>query len=142
MDAVTLLNRAGWFPGRRVDRAAATSGLLEAGYDASPAAVDILREYSGLTVASPDATRDLWIDGQRAAVVADPEWCRAYAEHAQTSLIPVGGYSHMTLLVDPHGSFWGGYDSVFGRVAGSVEELIRVLLIDDPAAVPLDRRVE
>lgn len=141
MDAEALLVRAGWFAGRRVDVADGLKALAGAGYAVAPAVLATLREFSGLVIASQDGTRQIWIDGERAAAVADPEWCRAYEASAGTPLVPVGGYSHMIVLADGEGSLWGGFDEEFGTLADSVEELVDVVLVS-PGSVRLNRRVD
>ena len=140
MDARSLLVQAGWVPGRSLDVARGVESLVEAGYELTPSAHAVLREFSGLTVTSQDGVRRLWVDGERAASVADPAWCGAYQDEAGRVLVPVGGYSHMILLVDDVGSFWGGLDAEFGKLADSFEDLLRVLLVA-PGSARLDRTV-
>lgn len=140
MDVSLILAQAGWFPGRKVDIARSVSLLDAAGYSISAAARELLHEYSGLIISSSDGSGAIWIDGERAATDIDPEWCNAYEEEAGVRLTPVGGYSHMALMADSRGNLWGGYDADYGCLAGSIGELVRVLLVD-PVLVRLDRRL-
>lgn len=140
MDAQTLMSQAGWFASRRVDASAAVSELASAGYVVVEPITGFLREYSGLTIMTPDGSRQLWIDGERSAAEADPEWCRAYADGAGLPLVPVGGYSHMSILIDGSGRLWGGFDAEYGHLADSMMELVHVLLIE-PGSRRLDRRL-
>ena len=140
MNAMALLRVAGWYPGRAIEVDLSVQALMIAGYWVTDATVQLLREYTGLDVTSADAARGLWIDGTRAAAWADLDWCRAYEAEAGVGLVPFGGYSHMTLLVDEGGSVWGGYDAEFGRLGGSLEDTVDALLVR-PGSVRLDRRI-
>jgi hypothetical protein len=140
VDADVLLASAGWYPGRVVDVSEAERAWLAEGctvHDEGPA---LLREFSGLTVWAADKRRSLWFDGERALRDIDPAWCRAYSEDSGRLLLPVGGYSHMVLLVDEVGGLWGGFDAEYGQLADSVTEAVRVLLID-PGSRHFDRRL-
>jgi SUKH-3 immunity protein of toxin-antitoxin system len=138
-DESALLKRAGWSAGKTTQIDGALAALNVAGYAVGACAAAILREFSGLTVESEDRSRVFWIDGERAAVWVDKGWCDAYREAIGSPLVPIGGYSHMSLVVDETGGIWGGYDAEFGRLADSVEGLVRVLLVE--VSGHLDRRV-
>jgi hypothetical protein len=97
-------------------------------------AVVWLREYDGLVVELPDR-HPLCIDAGRVATAADPEWCVLYSRSCGGALVPVALYSHLGVHVDDRGDLWGGFDDLFGRLGGSVEECIDHLRHDPP--IPL-----
>lgn len=141
MDDRGLLAEAGWYAGRDVGQGeSGIDALSSAGFVVTPAAAALLREFSGLTVFAPDSTRSLWIDGAQAAALSVPGWVEAYSECCARPLVPVGGYSHMTLLVDDSGEVWGGFDAEFGWLGASVAEVVRGLLLE-PGTIRLDRRL-
>jgi len=115
--------------------------LSAAGHSVVAPARAFLAEFSGLRVISPDATRSLLIDGDNAARHADPDWCAAYADELGVAVTPVGEYSHMTLVLDAGGVFWGGFDADFGYLGEGIEGVIDRLLIH-PGSRRLDREVE
>ncbi|MBO3750017.1 hypothetical protein J5X84_28380 [Streptosporangiaceae bacterium NEAU-GS5] len=55
--------------------------------------------------------------------------------------MPIGGYSHMTILADEAGQIWGGFDYEFGLLGDSLNNVIQNLLVDQGPPTPLDRRV-
>jgi hypothetical protein len=140
-DASDLLAAAGWHPGRRVDISGELRALEQAGHPALRAAAEVLTEYADLVVVSASGDRSLWISGTRAAAESDVAWCMAYSGELGLRLVPVGGHSHMTILVDEAGRFWGGFDYEYGRLGDTVEDVIQGVLIATPP-VQFDRRLE
>ena len=132
MDATSLLRDAGWYPGRSVDVTDDLKALVAEGYEMSAAAVEFLRQYSHLRILEPNNLNPLLIDGVLAARNADPAWCEAYSGAIGSPLLPVGEYSHMTLMIDPEGGLWGGFDNDFGRGGSSLPELLQGMFIDRP----------
>ena len=139
--ASDLLAAAGWYPGRRVDISGELRALEQAGHPALRAVAEVLTEYSDLVVVSASGDRRLWISGTRAAAESDVDWCMAYSGGLGLRLVPVGGHSHMTILVDEAGGFWGGFDHEYGRLGDTVEDVIHGELIATPT-VRFDRRLE
>lgn len=139
-NAQVLLQRAGWTPGRRVDVEAALGELSAAGHALVAPVRAFLAEYSGVTVASDDGRRSIRIDGHEAARHADPDWCFAYSEGIGRALTPIGEYSHMTLLIDEAGAFWGGFDADYGFMGDDIVDVVHALLVE-PGSRLLDREV-
>jgi len=135
-EAERLLRLAGWFPGRRVETGAVEQ-LAARGHLVSPAAVELLTEFAGLTVGEPD--QSLWVDGQRAADDCDPAWCAAYGIEVGRTLTPFGAYSHMSLLVDDRGGIWGGFDAEYGYLGDSLASVVEALVVTSTGR--LDRRL-
>lgn len=114
--------------------------LAAAGHSLVPPARDFLAGYSGLVIATVDRRRVLLIDGHQAARGTDPDWCAAYAEGIGRALTPVGQYSHMTLMIDEVGAFWGGFDADYGYLGQDIVEVVQALLVR-PGLRRLDRKV-
>ena len=64
----------------------------------------------------------------------------AYSEHLHLRLTPVGGYSHMLMMVDGTGRCWGGFDSEYGPLGESFPLAVDALLAAGPLP-RLDRRL-
>lgn len=135
-----LLRRAGWTAGRHVDVEGALRELSESGHFVVVPARAFLARYSGLVVTSEDGRKTIEIDGSAAARHTNPDWCVAYAEGIGRSVTPIGEYSHMTLLIDEVGVFWGGFDDLYGVMGEDILEVVRELLIG-PLTRRLDRKV-
>jgi hypothetical protein len=139
MDAETLLQRSGWFPGRRIDVAGDLAFIRSEGFAATPAAERFLEEYSGLVISWETHRNPLVLSGSEAARGVDAGWCEAYSEAIGLVLSPVGVYSHMTLYVDPSGGLWGGFDREYGQV-GSLLDVVRETFLEPPR--PFDRLLD
>ncbi|MBL7520203.1 SUKH-3 domain-containing protein [Frankia sp. CNm7] len=140
MDAGELLRRAGWVPGRRVDVEEMLGALAAAGFVVVPAAREFLAEYSGLVITSEDGRSVTRIDGHEAARNAVPGWCAAYGHGIGRAVTPIGEYSHMTLVIDEAGEFWGGFDDQYGSMGDTIIDVVHELLVE-PGARPFDRVV-
>jgi hypothetical protein len=140
-DASDLLADAGWHPGRRVDISGDLRALVRAGHPALRPVAEVLTEYADLVVVSASGDMSLWISGTRAAAESDVGWCMAYSGELGVRLVPVGGHSHMIILVDETGGFWGGFDDEYGRLGDTLEDVIHGVLISTPP-VQFDRRLE
>lgn len=139
MDAVTLLRRSGWFPGRNVDVTDELAFIAAEGFQATPAAEGFLSQYSGLQIAWESKSNPLILSGRVAARGVDSAWCDAYSAAIGLTLSPVGQYSNMTVYIDPTGELWGGFDDDYGRV-GSLLDVIRGTFLEPPT--PFDRHLE
>ena len=128
------------------------------------AALTVLAEFSGLIIDEPEVPtenratrlrrRQLWIDGERAAVESeDPAACEDYSEAVGDILVPVGGELVMTVLIGERGAVWGAFSGDYGFIADSfVPAVARILLRplegwwldhrlpDDPATEELIRQ--
>jgi hypothetical protein len=132
--------RSGWKPGRQVEVDGMLHELALAGHTLVAPVAGFLREFSGLTVVADDGHRRLQIDGYKAARLADLEWCAAYARGIGRSVTPVGEQSHMLLLMDESGAFWGGFDDLYGLLGDDIIDLVSGLLVGPPSR-RLDRVV-
>lgn len=142
LSAQELIERAGWTPGRRVEVEAMLAELAAAEHIVVQSARDLLAEYSGLEIESQHSRHTLRIDGHDAAERADPGWCDAYARGIGRALTPVGFfYSHMTLMIDEDGAFWGGFDDLYGYQGADMVEVVRNVLVERPPR-QFDRVVE
>ena len=139
MDAVTLLRRAGWSPGRSVDVAEELAFVASDGFPVTPAAERFLSEYSGLQISWGTKSNPLILSGRVAARGVDSGWCEAYSGAVGLTLSPVGEYSNMTLYIDPTGELWGGFDAEYGQV-GSLLDVIRETFLEPARA--FDRRLD
>ena len=138
MDAQTLLQRAGWFPGRRIDVADDLEFVKSEGFTVTPAAERFLQEYSGLVIDWETNRNPIVISGREVARGVDAGWCDAYSKAIGVVLSPVGEYSHMSIYIDPAGALWGGSDSEYGLL-GSLMDLIRGTFLEPPT--PFDRHL-
>jgi hypothetical protein len=138
MTAQLLLLQAGWSPGRRVEVGSMLAELCTAGHDVVAPAREFLATYSGLTIRN--GNRVLRIDGHRAARNADVEWCADYTEAIGRAVTPVGEYSHLTLMIDESGEFWGGFDADYGLLGKDLVEVVHALMVD-PVSGRLDREL-
>lgn len=64
----------------------------------------------------------------------------AYAEGVSRSITPIGEYSHMTLVIDEVGAFWGGFDADYGLMGDDIADVVHALLVE-PGSRLLDREV-
>ena len=139
MDAQSLLQRSGWFPGRRIDVGDDLAFVKSEGFEVTPAAERFLEEYSGLTVSWNTNSNPIVISGREAARGVDAAWCEAYSGAIGLVLSPIGEYSMMTLYIDSSGELWGGFDSEYGQV-GSLLDVIRETFLAPPR--PFDRHLD
>ena len=138
MDALTLLRRSGWAPGRKVDVADELVFMVAEGFRATAAAEGFLSEYSGLQISWETKSNPLILSGRVAARGVDSGWCDAYSEALGVTLSPVGQYSNMTLYIDPSGRLWGGFDDLYDGV-GSLLDVIRETFLEPGR--PLSRTI-
>jgi hypothetical protein len=135
-DARELLQRAGWSPERRVDTDEMLRALEGAGHVVVPPARELFANCSGLTIRHD--RRVMRIDGWEAVRNADTGWCADYAEGIGRAVTPIGDYSHMTIMVDESGEFWGGFDDVYGSLGHTLLDLVHGVVVA-PASGRLDR---
>ncbi|MFE0024190.1 SUKH-3 domain-containing protein [Amycolatopsis sp. NPDC059021] len=126
--ATELLRRGGWKPGRDVSVGEDLRALWEEGHLVFPAAIDFLREYSGLVLTwerdgSPD---DVWFSAAAICAQAASGWVADYSARAGTTLVPVGAANrgYLMLLLGENGHWFGGFDDAFGEVG---EDLLSCL---------------
>jgi hypothetical protein len=127
-EVAAQLRAAGWWPGRKVEATLQVLSLEQAGFEILPELLEFLAEYTPLEIRSESGDRLLWIDAARAVTETDPDWASAYSNAIGTALAPIGGYSHMTIYLARDGRFYGGFDSEYGCIAPSVEELVDSVL--------------
>ena len=104
--------------------------LADAGHGLVVPVWGLLAKFSGLVIATEDGRRVVRIEGHEAARRANPDWCAAYAEGIDKAVTPIGEYSHMTLVIDESGAFWGGFDAEYGFMAIDVVDVVHALLVD------------
>jgi hypothetical protein len=136
----SYLIASGWHDGRRVDAHVDLDALRREGYDLWSEAEDFLAEFSGLAIRVHD--RDpMIIDAADAVDVTYRSWVDAWSRRAGTYLIPVGAYSHLTVLLGRDGWLYGGYDNEFGRLGQTLAEVVATTLIPehpDRLGMPLE----
>ncbi|GAA4531139.1 SUKH-3 domain-containing protein [Amycolatopsis samaneae] len=138
--AIRALRKARWSPSRRVPIDADLRALEEDGYRVFPAAVDFLRNFSGLFV---DVRRPYGHDEiifSAAEACAGISWGLAaeYTEQAGVAVVPVGeAFSrHMTVFLGEDGRWFGGYDQVLVEFGTDVFEFIENATGDKGMSVP------
>lgn len=139
LGARALLERAGWSPDRRIEVGAVVDRFLALGYPLFPALEKFLKEYYGLVVYSEDGTKAITFDLESVQHQTDAEYCREYADDIGRPVTPVGTHSHMVIMIDADGGFWGSFDLVYGYQGDDIEQAIRSILIDPPRL--FDRRL-
>jgi hypothetical protein len=127
--AVQALARAGWVPTRSVDIEVDLQTLAKDGYSTFPAAVEFLRQYSGLQLPIVDRLGrpdEIWFSAHRACMGIASSWIRTYSDRSGTTVLPVGEayHGHLTLLIGENGHWFGGYDNEFGLIG---EDLLSCL---------------
>ncbi|QGQ19900.1 hypothetical protein GC089_12590 [Cellulomonas sp. JZ18] len=137
--ARALLRRAGWSPDREIDVAPVVDRLLGLGYPVFPSLEQFLKEFYGLVVRSEDGTKAITFDLESVQHQTDAEFCREYAAEIGRPLTPVGTHSHMVVMIDAHGGFWGSFDLDYGYKGDDIEQAVRSILIDPPRL--FDRRL-
>jgi hypothetical protein len=130
-----LLREAGWRPGRSQDISADRKALESRGYNIGTYTDLFLREFTRLTInftrnGRPDS---IWFDGQRASVMADPEWVAHYQERTKVPMVPVGyaNHEHLMLMQSEDGGFFGGFDDFLCALGSGADEMIANLLNQD-----------
>jgi SUKH-3 immunity protein of toxin-antitoxin system len=131
-EADTLLRSAGWTEERRVPVDKDLTAIRTAGYPAWEKLIDFVVEYSGLVIQNRDGTRSLWIDPSRAVDDVDHKWVDDYGRLVGSELVPVGGYSHMTIYLGRDGALYGGFDKEFGPLGTDVQQLVAGILTQVP----------
>jgi hypothetical protein len=133
--AISALREAGWYPNRRVDITKDLTALEQKGYSVFEVVIEFLQEYSGLTVnfdhhGDPD---EAWFSGSRACNLMAPPWVEDYSRRAGVRLLPVGAVfdEHLTLLIGADGSWYGGFDDIFGSRGANFFELIENIIKDE-----------
>ncbi|WP_255449065.1 SUKH-3 domain-containing protein [Cellulomonas sp. JZ18] len=140
--ALELLSRAGWTPARRVAVDDLIARLRDDDHDVVPPYRDFMAQFSGLIVGSDDTDRTLDFEMDHVLVITGPGWCEAYGEEIGRLVTPVARHdSHMALLIDESGEFWGAYDDLFGYMGRDIVQVVERLLIDPPGTHELDRRL-
>ena len=132
MMAKELLIRAGWFDGRKVAIQDQIAAIRSGGFAVWPGLDSVLAAYCFLVIADAEGSRFLWIEPARAVAVVDPGWIFDYEKVLGVRLAPVGGYSHMTVMVGSDSAIYGGFDREFGRVGASFEDAVDGLLCARP----------
>ena len=141
ISAHDLLARSGWTADRRVEVGHVVQFLLEQGYDVVAPFENFATQYLGLRITSSDG-RALRFDMDEISALTDEGWCEAYGEEIGRRVTPVGGFgSHMVVLIDETGAFWGAFDPLYGYLGDDILQVIQWTLIDPPTARKLDHRV-
>jgi hypothetical protein len=135
-----IMRRAGWSEERDVDPVGDENALQLAGYAVWPEVTRFLAVYSGLTFTDGNGKRKVWIDAARSASEIDRAWVISYEALAESILVPVGGYSHMTIFLSASGALYGGYDREFGLLGADLEGSLHPLLVDQ-GSLTLNMRV-
>lgn len=130
--AKDLLRRAGWAEERRVSVDTQVAALHASGFETWAGLEAMLATYCFLVIRDVKGLRSLWIEPARAVAGADPDWIADYERAVGVRLVPVGGYSHMLVMLGTDSVFYGGFDREFGPIGRTVEEVVDGLLCTVP----------
>jgi hypothetical protein len=127
-----LLRRAGWRPDRRVATDGYRSRLAEAGYAVSPAVLEFLQSFGGLSITRPTPLGDdiLSFDPADALTRISRARVGTYEKFLDATLCVIGSYftQTFTVMMDPNGKVYGGADDTLRHLGDSGEEAVENLL--------------
>lgn len=133
---ISILERSGWHPMRKVKTSQYASDWKKEGYQIFRQALEFAESFGGITLVHPaysgyGASDESLFDPSAATRRLDRAWViEDYEGLANEVLIPVGqGYSgHLTFLIGDRGGLYGGYDDYFCRVGKTVGEALANIL--------------
>lgn len=130
----TLLQQAGWSEDRYVDTSEYEKSLKSEGYPIHAVVMDFLRQFGGLLVVHPhhrlkEEKDEFCINPSVAASHIYPEPVEDYSERVGAPLCVIGeAFSyHMTLVMDPDGKVYAGYDDTLIYVGNSGIDAIEAI---------------
>lgn len=131
---IALLQQEGWSEDRCVDTSEYSKCLKSEGYPIHAAVVDFLKQFGGLLVVHPhhrvkEEKDEFYINPTVAAEHIYPERVEDYSERVGASLCVIGeAFSyHMTLVMNPDGKVYAGYDDTLIQVGKSGTDAIEAL---------------
>ncbi len=129
-----LLERSGWYPGRKIDISEMEILVKRNGFPINPFVGSILGEFGGLRVTHPHAVvpgvEDYFhFDVARAISGRDMKWLEDYSKIVGEQLTPVGEAfrDYMILCVGGSGCVYAGFDETLVLVGESPEFAIENL---------------
>ncbi|WP_285399412.1 SUKH-3 domain-containing protein [Lysinibacillus sp. fls2-241-R2A-57] len=114
---LALLQKAGWFKGRKVDISKYIASLINGEYIIFNRAADFLKEYGDLIIQFENPKRSdsyftLTINPIEAASSIFREVSKSYEKYCAESFVIIGEIPtmEMTWYISSSGKFYGGYD--------------------------------
>ena len=132
---LALLQRAGWSKDRHVDTSEYEKCLKSEGYPVHAVVVDFLKSFGGLILVFPhprvpQEDDEFYINPTMAAEGIYPERVSEdYSPRVGAPLCAIGQvYSrHMTVIMDPNGKVYAGYDELLILVGDSGTDAIEAI---------------
>lgn len=130
-----LLQQAGWSEDRRIDTSEYEKCLKSEGYPVHAVVVDFLKRFGGLRVVYPhprvpQTNDEFQIDPMVAAAhICLERVTEDYNERIGAQLCVIGEAFdyHMTLMIDPNGKVYAGYDDTLIYVGNSGVDAIEAI---------------
>lgn len=129
-----MLHQAGWSEERRIDISEYEKCLKAEGYPVPTVVVDFLERFGGLRVVYPhprvlQTNDEFCINPIVAAAHIYPERVEDYSERVGAPLCVIGeAFSyHMTLVMNPDGQIYAGYDDTLIYVGNSGIDAIEAI---------------
>jgi hypothetical protein len=128
----SLLIKAGWQEGRKVDTTGYEQVLIEEGFEIPNCAITLLQEFGGLRIVHPHAkvpreTDDFIFEAVKATFMSRADWVKEnYSRRVGKKLCSIGEASdaHMILAMSSDGEVFGGFDDFLCYVGSSGDDAI------------------
>ncbi|WP_196250701.1 SUKH-3 domain-containing protein [Cellulomonas sp. JZ18] len=141
LNALDLLERAGWRHDREIDADPVVQRLRASGYTAVPPLRDFLTQFFGLVITSEDGSKSITFDLDSVEHLTDAEFCNEYGDAIGRPVTPVGVHSDMIIMIDAAGEFWAALDLDYGYMGKNIEQAVQWILIDPATMHMFDRRL-
>ncbi len=131
-DTESLLRKAGWQEGRKIDTTEYEQVLREEGFEIPTCVIVLLQELGGLRIVHPHAkvpgeTDDFIFEAVKATYQSRADWVKDnYSHRVDKKLCSVGEASnaHMILAMSSDGEVFGGFDDFFCDIGSSGDDAI------------------
>ncbi len=134
-DTESLLRKAGWQEGRKIDTTGYEQVLREEGFEIPACVIALLQEFGGLRIVHPHAkvpgkTDDFIFEAVKATVEHRGGWAKGnYSHRVGKKLCSVGEAcnAHMILVMSSDGEVFGGFDDFLCYIGSSGDDAIEAL---------------
>jgi len=134
-DTHSLLRKAGWQEGRKIDITGYEEVLREEGFEIPTCVIALLQEFGGLRIVHPHAkvqgeTDDFIFEVDKVMVEHEDYWVKGnYSHRVGKKLCCVGKAcdANMTLAMSSDGEVFAGFDSFLCYVGSSYDDAIESL---------------